>query len=231
MDLTRREFSKAAVVPLATLGSDQTFQISSGETSTDDGIQGAAILMGPDEALPTPGGDFFSGEDWQKTVYAYLYEADSGARYFITQDMDSWELRRQPDVSGSLVLDSPGVITGSGDGPTLIELPTTLYVPNLVEKYSDGIVEYVGPTDLIDTIIVTASISGANTTFEMGVSVNGLPAEDRTETSGATAGSSKPEGITLHGELQLSPGDRIGVSIENTGGTTDLTVEQLKISV
>lgn len=76
----------AGTTSLLALQSDIEPQLQQTEQLDTEGYQGVAYLIGPAEARPAPGDPFF--ED--KQVYAYLYESDTGAKAYLTQDMDAW---------------------------------------------------------------------------------------------------------------------------------------------
>jgi hypothetical protein len=230
MEQTRREFLAAGTVALTSLPGDVQLQLESGDGADNPDYRALPLLLGPKDARPEPGGPFF---DDKVEPYAYIYESTFGDRAFISDQYDSWQPLVDPSdrASASLDLDSEGVVTGSGDGPEIVTLPTSLSVPELFDSPSDGVLRYTGEEPLTLLIIGTISVSGANTTFEVAFAINGLPAEGRTETTDATSGSNKPAAVTIHGKLMLQPGDEITVKLENTGGTTDLTVEQLSVSI
>jgi len=46
-----------------------------------------------------PGGPFFSGDGWEKTHYAYIYQTESEGQWYITEDTDRWQsIRMNPET-------------------------------------------------------------------------------------------------------------------------------------
>ena len=89
LDLSRREFMQVGSVSVLSLGSTGNLQVSDGQPNEEYEFQGVADLMGPSEARPAAGSDFFDN----KVYYWYRYEeTDTGARYFISQDDSQWSL-------------------------------------------------------------------------------------------------------------------------------------------
>lgn len=88
LDLERREFMQVGATSLLAIGAGGNLQLDTGSAGTQEyEYQGVADLLGPEDALPEPGSAFFDN----KIYYAYRYEAsDTGRRFFITQDQDSW---------------------------------------------------------------------------------------------------------------------------------------------
>lgn len=95
LDLSRRDFMLAGTTSLLAMDSGQ-LQISGSEPVDEYEFQGVADLMGPADARPQPGSEFFDN----KAFYAYRYEeTDTGDRYFITQDDSAWsELMTNPET-------------------------------------------------------------------------------------------------------------------------------------
>lgn len=92
MDLSRRDFIHAGTLSLAALQTGLTPQQQDGQQTNTEEFQTVAHLIGPEDARPEPGSDFFQGDNYQKVYYAYLYDSiDTGNQYFITQDDADWQ--------------------------------------------------------------------------------------------------------------------------------------------
>jgi len=230
MEQTRREFIAAGTVALTSLPGDIQPQLESGDGSDNPDYRALPLLLGPKDARPEPGGPFFENK---VEPYAYIYESMFGDRAFISDQYDSWQALVDPvdRASANLDLDAEGTVIGSGHSPTQILLPTTLSVAELFESPSDGVLRYVGQEQLTLLTIATVSVSGSNTTFQVAMAINGLPTESRTEVQDSTSGSNKPAAVTAHGKLTLQPDDELTLTLENIGGTEDLDVEQLSLSI
>lgn len=133
-------------------------------------------------------------------------------------------------VTGDLDLDSPTTVTGSGASPTQIAGSTTLNNAERVTSPSPGVIEYVGKPKQLETIHANASVSGANTEFALYIRKNGSVI-DRTRSLGFLANSSNATGVVSLTELTLQTGDTVSAAIENVGGTKDLDVETLSLTV
>lgn len=153
MDLSRREFMFVGTTSLLSLNGGVSQQVNPTSETDEYEYSGVADLIGPEAALPEPGGEFFEPQDQQgtKIAFAYRYEAtDTGNRYFI-QDSDSkWtDISMGDTIDGHLSTanhthihrhidelyksGSEGVITGVADATQdwVIENPTDS--GNLVE--------------------------------------------------------------------------------------------------
>lgn len=88
LDLSRRRFVQIGVSSVFSVGGVDAPQLSGGADTTGDyQFQGVADLMGPLDARPEPGDEFFENKDF----YAYqYYSMDEGGRYFIRQSDDAW---------------------------------------------------------------------------------------------------------------------------------------------
>jgi len=86
MDLSRREFVIGGTATLSALPGGIRQQI---ESDSGDGpaFRGVAFLVGPADARPDPGSDFFD----DKLEYAYVYEDHSGSRAYVTPDESAWQ--------------------------------------------------------------------------------------------------------------------------------------------
>lgn len=90
LDTSRRKFMQVGAVSVLGLSGDLNGQVdTSGEPNREYEFQGVADLMGPADARPAAGSEFFDN----KIYYWYRYEeTDTGDRYFISQDDNAWRL-------------------------------------------------------------------------------------------------------------------------------------------
>lgn len=93
LDLSRREFMQVGAVPLAALATSDGIQLQTETAATEYEFQGAAHLLGPEDARPAPDSQFFDN----KKFYAYIYEVSApasmaGTRYFKTQADSEWSV-------------------------------------------------------------------------------------------------------------------------------------------
>lgn len=86
MDLSRRNFMLVGTTSLFNLPDGLVSQVEQTNTNQYQ-FRGVADLLGPEDALPTPGDGFFDN----KIAFAYRYRAqDTGREYFIEDGNDSW---------------------------------------------------------------------------------------------------------------------------------------------
>ena len=152
-----------------------------------------------------------------------------GAQAVGTVVTDSFPLA-DSEVTGELDLDSSTTVTGSGAAPAQVVGTTTLNNAERTSTPSNGVIQYDGKPDEKTIIHINASVSGANTEYAVYVGRNGSPIS-RSRALGFLANSSSPTGTTALAELKLVQGDTVSAYIENVGGTKDLTVETLAITV
>lgn len=121
MEMGRREFMIVGATSLSGATVLQTNTQLEGQPNEEYEFQGVAHLLGPRDARPAPGSQFFD----DKSIYAYIYETPTGNRYFKRQSDSAWSLLVPPqdNSSASLDLDTEGTVTGSGDSPTLFANP------------------------------------------------------------------------------------------------------------
>lgn len=89
LDMSRRGFMLAGTTSLMAMDGVGQLQLSGSEPVDEYEFQGVADLMGPADAKPVPGSEFFDN----KVFWAYRYETTDespNARYFITQDDSAW---------------------------------------------------------------------------------------------------------------------------------------------
>jgi hypothetical protein len=99
MDLSRREFTLAAVTSLSAMDGG-ALQIDSEQVTGGADFEGVAHLIGPTSARPSPGDSFFD----DKVFNGYIYEDETtGARSWIRPGYDVWTplnyIQRQPVFS------------------------------------------------------------------------------------------------------------------------------------
>lgn len=87
-EISRREFMQVGTTSLLALQTGgNELQVERQQPRDQYEFQGVADLIGPLDARPAPGGDFFDN----KKYYWYRYEAsDTGERFFINQDDSRW---------------------------------------------------------------------------------------------------------------------------------------------
>lgn len=140
---------------------------------------------------------------------------------------------RDSTVGGSLGLDSAGVVTGSGAGPTRIGSANVTTTPADLERMSEsaeGQLQYDAEYD--ETVRVEAHVAalGANTTFNIKIGKNGSPIA-ASEVRGLLSNASDAETISTSAKVELTNGDTVSVFLEDDGGSTDLTVGSYVMTV
>ena len=133
-------------------------------------------------------------------------------------------------VAGELDLNTLTTVTGSGASPTQITGPTTLSNPERVSMPADGVLQYDGQKTVKEVVNANVIVSGANTEFSVWMAKNGSIIS-RTETLGFLPNASNPVGVVAVATLSLETGDELSLYLENTGGSADLDVEKLALTV
>jgi hypothetical protein len=103
-ELSRRDFLKG----VTTVGAMSAFSgttLAQTAGSPNQPFQPVAFLLGTKNDSPNqinllaPDGEFFSGDNYEKTYYAYIYQQPNGTQWYITQDDSEWsELRMNPQT-------------------------------------------------------------------------------------------------------------------------------------
>jgi len=115
LDLSRREFMLAGTIPFSM--SNVNLQVQDQQPNEEYEFQGAAYLVGPLSARPTPGDSFFDN----KVAYAYIYEDENGSRSYLEDEDSSWtplNYTNQVTVFSSDDLPAPTNGTHTLDGQT-----------------------------------------------------------------------------------------------------------------
>lgn len=88
LDLSRREFMQVGTTSLLAIQSGGLQVSSGGQPNEQYEFQGVADLIGPADARPAAGSDFFDN----KVYYAYRYQETDGDQFewYITQDDSQW---------------------------------------------------------------------------------------------------------------------------------------------
>lgn len=135
------------------------------------------------------------------------------------------------NVFGSIAWDGSQQVTGSGAGPTEINVPTTPFGTNeRVSSPRGGVIRYEGIPQLNARPDAVVTVTGVNDTVALRIAVNGVPLARPpvTVTQPSTAARST---VTVPANVRLSPQDDISVFIENQSGTTDVTIESFTLNV
>jgi hypothetical protein len=134
-------------------------------------------------------------------------------------------------VAGELVEDgTTPTVTGSGSGEVTITDGT--YTLNLGERISNpspGVIKYNAFFDGNIEIDATVSVSESNTTYTIAVKLNGSTL-DRSKVESTISGANEPDTTDVTTIIpSVTAGDEFSVALENTGGTTDLTLEAFNL--
>lgn len=134
-------------------------------------------------------------------------------------------------VVGEIGLDSSGTVSGSGSGVTEVGLATTLESGAArTSQPEDGHLQYDAKADGTLRAVLRIGVSGDNTTFTVGIALNGSELS-RSVADAATKDSNSTEAVTTQTRIELETGDTLSATIENTGGSTDLIVDSLSLSL
>jgi hypothetical protein len=141
-------------------------------------------------------------------------------------------------VLGELFIDAAATISGSGAGATEINSTTaggetfTLSVGQRVsENPEGGNLRYDAQYDSDVQIDARVTVEGANTSYRCAVELNGTEVPG-SAAEGSTSGASKPDTVEPGALLeQMTDGDVVDVTLENTDGSTDLTVNVFEMEV
>jgi len=130
-------------------------------------------------------------------------------------------------VAGELVEDGTApTITGSGTGEVTITDGT--YTLNLAERISNpspGVLQYNAFFDGNIEVDATVSVSESNTTYTVAIQLNGSTL-DRSKVESTISGANEPDTVDVSTIIpSITSDDQFSVAIENTGDSTDLTLE------
>ena len=141
-----------------------------------------------------------------------------------------------PAISYSL--DSTTEVTISaqdpGDGSNAVKIggSTTAFDP-VTDRWthtSPNEATYDGRRDYKATADATVSLSGSNTTAAIYVFKNGS-ALQRSAVEITTASAGQPRTASLHTRMELTQNDTVDIRVANEGGTGDLTVSTLEVTI
>jgi len=133
-------------------------------------------------------------------------------------------------VSGEVDQTATGTITGSGAAPTQVTVPTTLNNPERTISPSNGVIQYIGKTQLKVTAHAVVSLSGANSEMAIWIGYNGsIIPRSRVEFFSSNA-STPVTGVSVS-QIRLDTNDTVSVFVENVGGNSDLDLETLALSI
>jgi CRISPR/Cas system CMR-associated protein Cmr5 small subunit len=89
---------------------------------------------------------------------------------------------------------------------------------------------YDGRRNFVEKLSASISVSGSNTTVAFYVAKNGTIA-GRSKVRLTTASAGQPRSTSLTARVQFDPGDYVEMFIANEGGTGDITVSNLDVTV
>lgn len=144
---------------------------------------------------------------------------------------DSYPLE-DSGATASLDYDSANdseTVTGSGSSATQVTVPTSVTNAERFSQSSNGVLSYDATFDSKVMVNLSMTVFGANTQAEIGIAKNGLPAEGRTEIED-TVKSNDASIMTTTAVLECTETDTISASLEDIGGSTDLSVSALQLT-
>lgn len=133
-------------------------------------------------------------------------------------------------VFGELDLDASTTVTGSGSGPSEVTAASTLANAARMSQPEGSHLQYDARFDSTVYAIANPAVSGANTAFSAGIALNGSELE-RSRSLGFASNSNDATSVTATARVELTAGDVLSVTIENVGGTGDLNVDSMTLTV
>lgn len=134
------------------------------------------------------------------------------------------------NIGGEIDLDSAGTVTGSATGTTITNATTAAALERMSSP-SDGVLEYNAEYDSDVVAHISGAVSGSTTTFIVELQLNGSRVT-RSRIPRETKGGGSPVGFAGTTRLNgLTSGDQLSAYLEDTGGSSDLTLEAFQITV
>jgi len=149
----------------------------------------------------------------------------------------SWPLAdSKPGVSYANTATSAVTITAQdpGDGSEAVKIDTpTEAFPPVTDRFthtSPNRATYIDRRDFKANASATVSVSGSNTTVALYLARNGTLL-DRSKVALTTASAGQPRTVSIVARAELQPDDYLELYLANEGGTGDITVSTLDLTV
>lgn len=186
----------------------------------------------PDDVLQLRGTTFDSSVSKANILTGTLDEGSVGVSV-----RACWPLAdSRPGVSYSATSSTTVTITtqdpGDGSEAVKIDAPTEVFPP-VTDRFthtSPNRATYIGRRDFVDTLTASVSVSGSNTTVALYVVKNGTVL-DRAKVDVTTASAGQPRAVSLSARLMLQTDDYVELWLANEGGTGDITVSTLDVTI
>jgi hypothetical protein len=121
---------------------------------------------------------------------------------------------------------------GDGSEAVKIDTPTEAFPP-VTDRFthtSPNRATYIGRRDFKANAAATVSVSGSNTTVALYLARNGTLL-DRSKVDITTASAGQPRNVTIVARAELEPDDYLELYLANEGGTGDITVSTLDLTI
>ena len=135
-------------------------------------------------------------------------------------------------ATASLDYDGSGdeTVVGSGAEATIADVSTTTSNAERFSQQSNGVLRYDATFDSKVLVNVSSTVLGSNTLAEISVALNGLPLAERTRIQD-TVKSQEASVLATNAVFDMTTNDTLSMTLENIGGTADLDVRSLQITV